>query len=171
MSAYSEIPPMMAKVSGAALPPHAAEFYDAYVARDAARLRAVLYDRVRFQITGPSDQFDFYGSRCGRDEVIELMVKILPCHFRVLQFDFEHVLVAGGRVATYGQVRARQRETGRPISYPFAHFLHFIGDQLADYRAIADTFATAQQLVGHPIDINREMRRAPPVRNEDFSGL
>lgn len=171
MSAYSQIPPFTAKMSGTAPPPYAAEFYDAYVARDAERLRAVLHEKVRFQITGPSDQFDFYGSRRGRDEVIELMIKILPCHFQVLQFDFEHVLVAGGRVATYGQVRARQRETGRPIHYPFAHFLHFIGDQLADYRVIADTFDTAQQLVGHPIDINREMRRVPRMRDEDFSGL
>ncbi len=157
--------------AAAKLPPHAAEFYDAYVARDALRIGAVLHDRVRFQISGPADQFDFYGSRRGKEEAIEQVVKILPCHFQISGFDFEHVLVSGGRVATYGQVRARQRDTGRSICFRFAHFLHFIDDKLADFRVVADTFDTAQQLVGHPIDINRAMRRAPVMPDEDFSGL
>lgn len=160
-----------ASVAASAMPPHVAEFYNAYVARDAERIATVLHDEVKLQITGPSDQFDFYGPRRGKEEVLELMLRITPCYFLITGFDFEHVLVQGGRVATYGQVSARQRDTGRSIRFRFAHFLHFIDGKLIDYRVIADTFDTAQQLVGHSIDVSREMQSAPLVPDDDYSEL
>jgi ketosteroid isomerase-like protein len=160
-----------AATNGRALPPHAIAFYDAYVARDADRLGTVLHDDVKLQITGPSEQFDFYGPRRGKDEVIDLIVRIMPCYFLIAGFDFEHVLVQGGRIATYGQVSARQRDTGRSIRFRFAHFLHFIDGKLIDYRVIADTFDTAQQLVGHSIDVSREMPSAPLAPMDDYSDV
>ncbi len=173
MSQAADITLFQARASGAgrALPPHAAEFYDAYVARDEPRLAATLHDEVRLQITGPSEQFDFYGPRRGKQEALELMVRIMPCYFLIAGFDFEHVLVQGGRVATYGVVRARQRDTGRAIRFRFAHFLHFADGKLTDYRVVADTFDTAQQLVGHPIDVTQEMATAPLVPDGDLSDL
>ena len=158
-----------ASSSGHAMPEYVAAFYDAYVARDEKRIAAVLHDEVRLQITGPSDQFDFYGPRRGKEEAIELIFRILPCYFLITGFDFEHVLVHGGRVATYGQVSARQRDTGRSIRFRFAHFLHFIDGKLIDYRVIADTFDTAQQLVGHSIDVSQEMPSAPLVPADDLT--
>lgn len=160
-----------ASETGRAMPPYAAEFYDAYVARDADRIAAALHDEIRWQISGPSEQFDFYGPRRGKAEVIELMVRILPCYFLIAGFDFEHVLVQGGRIATYGQVSARQRDTGRLIRFRFAHYLHFVDGKLIDYRAIADTFDTAQQLVGHSIDVNQEMASAPLAPADDVSEI
>jgi ketosteroid isomerase-like protein len=158
-----------AAASGRPLPPFAAEFYDAYIARDAARISATLHDEIKWQITGPSDRFDFYGARRGKEEVIELIARIVPCYFLITGFDFDHVLVQGGRVATYGQVRARQRDTGRSLRFRFAHFLHFVEGRLIDYRVIADTFDLAQQLVGHSIDVSRTMPSDPLVPADDLS--
>jgi hypothetical protein len=103
--------------------------------------------------------------------VIELVIRILPCYFLITGFDFEHVLVHGGRVATYGQVAARQRDTGRSIRFRFAHFLHFVDGKLIDYRVISDTFDLAQQLVGHSIDVSQAMQGAPLAPADDFSIL
>lgn len=154
-----------------ALPEHVLQFYDAYLARDEARLAAVLHDDVKCQITGPSDQFDFYGPRSGKQEVLELIVRILPCYFLLTSFDFEHVLVQGDKVATYGQVSARQRETGRSIRYRTGGFLRFRDGKVIDYRVIADTFDTAQQLVGHAIDVRLAMQEAPLVPGDDIPEL
>jgi ketosteroid isomerase-like protein len=156
-------------VAGRPVPPFAAEFYDAYVARDEARISAILHDEIRWQITGPSHQFDFYGARRGKEEVIELIARIVPCYFLITGFDFDHVLVQGGRVATYGQVRARQRDTGRSLRFRFAHFLHFVEDRLIDYRVIADTFDLAQQIVGHSIDVSRTLPSASLAPADDLS--
>ena len=169
MTEIAEIPHYHRCSAAAVMPAHVAEFYDAYLARDEARIAAVLHDEIRVQITGPSEQFDFYGLRHGKEAVIELMVRIMPCYFLVAGFDFEHVLVQGGRVATYGKVRARQRDTGRLIRYRFAHFLHFVDGKLIDYRVIADTFDTAEQLVGHPIDVRREVASGPLVPEDILS--
>jgi ketosteroid isomerase-like protein len=163
--------PPSPSVAGRSLPPHVAEFYDAYVARDPKRIEAVLHDDIKWQITGPSDQFDFYGARYGKQDVIELIARIIPCYFLMTGFDFGHVLVQGGRVATCGHIRARQRDTGRSLRFRFAHFLHFVDGKLIDYRVISDTFDLAQQLVGHSIDVSQAMQGAPLAPADDFSIL
>ena len=99
------------------------------------------------------------------------MVRIIPCFFRISSFEFEHVLVQGDRVATYGQVRAHQRDTGRAIRFRFTHFMHFLDGKLITLRATTDTFDAAEQLVGHPIDVSNEMQSAPLVPEDDFSQL
>lgn len=156
---------------GNAMPPFVAAYYDAYLSRDPERIEAVLHEQVVWSVTGPSDQFDFYGPRRGKEEVIEVMVRIIPCFFRISSFEFEHVLVQGDRVATYGQVRALQRDTGRAIRYRFAHFMRFQGGKLITFRAIADTFDAAEQLVGHSIDVSKKMEVAPLVPDDDYSQL
>jgi ketosteroid isomerase-like protein len=156
---------------GNAMPPFVAAYYDAYLSRDPERIAAVLHDQVVWSVTGPSDQFDFFGPRRGKEEVIEVMVRIIPCFFRISSFEFEHVLVQGDRVATYGQMRSHQRDTGRAIRFRFTHFLRFLDGKLITSRAIADTFDAAEQLVGHPIDVSKEMQSAPLVPEDDFSQL
>lgn len=156
---------------GNVMPPFVAAYYSAYLSRDPERIAAILDDNVVWSVTGPSDQFDFYGPRRGKEEVIEVMVRIIPCFFRISSFEFEHILVQGDRVATYGQVRAHQRDTGRAIRFRFTHFMRFQGGKLIAFRAIADTFDAAEQLVGHSIDVSKEMQSAPLVPEGDFSLL
>ena len=134
-------------ISGRAVPDTLRDFYGAYLSREPARLQAVLHDDVCWRITGPADRFDFYGRRQGRDAVIEVIARIMPCYFKLTAFEFEHLLVNGDTAATYGRVRARQRGTGRAIGFCFAHFLGFAGGKLLSFRAVADTFDTAEQVV------------------------
>ena len=73
----------------------------------------------------------------------------------------------GERVATYMHVRARQRDTGRSICFRGAHFLRFRDGKLVAFRSIADTFDVAEQVVGHPIDVNTRIEPVSLVPEED----
>ena len=75
----------------------------------------------------------------------------------------------GERAATYGRLRARQRDSGRSICIRFAHLLRFLDGKLISFRAVGDTFDAAEQLVGHSIDVSKEMESWPLVPADDFS--
>lgn len=154
-------------MNGRHLPPWIAAFYRAYLTHDEASLNAILHDRVEWVLTGPAEQFDIYGRRRGKQEAIELITRIMPCFIQFVDFEIEHLVVNGDRVAAYGQIRGRQRETGRALCFRGAHFLRFENGKLIAFRAMADTFDIAEQVVGHPIDINKRVERVPLVPEED----
>lgn len=122
---------------------------------------------MEWLITGPVDQFDYYGRRQGKAETIEVITRIMPCFFRIDDFEFEHLAIQGERAATYWQVHARQRETGREIRFRGMHFMRFRNGKLVSFRSIADTFDVAEQVVGHPIDVTKRVERVPLVPEED----
>jgi ketosteroid isomerase-like protein len=152
---------------GRDLPPFVADFYRAYLSRDHDLLDAILDDGVEWLLAGPADQFDLYGYRRGKAAVIELVIRIMPCFFHMADFEIEHLVVQGDRVASYGHVRARQRDTGRSLCFRGAHFLRFRDGKLIAFRGIADTFDAAEQVVGHPIDVNKRIERVALVPEED----
>ncbi len=152
---------------GRDLPPWIADFYRAYLTRDEVLLQRILHDDVEWLLTGPADQFDIYGRRHGKSEAIELVTRVMPCFFQVADFEIEHLLVQGDRVATYGQIRARQRETGRALCFRGAHFLRFAGGRLMSFRSIADTFDVVEQVVGHPIDVNKRIDKVTLLPEDD----
>jgi ketosteroid isomerase-like protein len=153
--------------AGRELPPWIAAFYRAYLAHDEVLLGAILHDDVEWLLTGPAEQFDLYGRRRGKREAIELITRIMPCYFQFVDFEIEHLLVSGDHVAAYGQVRGRQRETGRALCFRGAHFLRFADSRLIAFRSIADTFDVVEQVVGHPIDINKQIEHVPLVPEQD----
>lgn len=150
-----------------AIPDFLVAFYRAYLSRDETLLQQILHDDVEWLLMGPADQLDIYGRRSGKAETIELITRIMPCYFEVLDFEFEHLLVDGPRIAAYGQARARQCETGRALRFRVAHFLRFENGKLMSYRSMADTFDVVEQLVGHQIDINKRVERVTLVLEED----
>lgn len=153
--------------AGRDLPPWIAAFYRAYITHNEVLLDAILHDDVEWLLTGPAEQFDLYGRRRGKREAIELITRIMPCYFQFADFEIEHLLVSGDHVAAYGQVRARQRETGRALCFRGAHFLRFADGQLISFRSIADTFDVVEQMIGHPININKPVEHVPLVLDED----
>lgn len=156
---------------GRDLPPFVAAFYRAYLARDADRLDAILDDDVDWLLCGPAEQFDLYGYRRGKAAAIEVVTRIMPCFFHLTDFEIEHLVVQGDRVAAYGNVRARQRDTGRSLCFRGAHFLRFRGGRLVSFHGIADTFDAAEQVVGHPIDVNKRIERVPLVPEDELLSL
>lgn len=152
---------------GRELPLWVATFYRAYLSRDRDLLDAILDDDVDWLLAGPAEQFDLYGSRRGKAAAIELVTRIMPCFFYLADFEIDHLLVHGERVASYGHVRARQRDTGRSLRFRAAHFLRFRDGKLVSFRGIADTFDAAQQVVGHPIDVRQRIERVTLAPDED----
>ena len=148
-----------------------AAFYAAYRSRDLELLNAILDDRIEWFQAGPADQFDFYGACHGKEAVIEMITRVMPCYFHVTEFEFDQTLIDGERVATRGRIRARQRDTGRSIRYGFAHFLRFEGGKLVSLRGVGDTFDVAEQVVGHPIDVNRVLESVALAPEDDVSEL
>ncbi|ARP99939.1 nuclear transport factor 2 family protein [Pseudorhodoplanes sinuspersici] len=148
-----------------------AAFYAAYRARDLELLNAILDDRIEWFLAGPVDQFDFYGARHGKEAVIEVITRVMPCYFHVTDFEFDQTLTDGERVATRGWIRARQRDTGRLIRYGFAHFMRFERGKLVSLRGVANTFDVAEQVVGHPIDVNRVMECVSLASEDDVSAV
>lgn len=155
------------RLHGRDVPPCLATFYRAYVTRNTELLDAILDDNVEWLLAGPAEQFDLYGCRHGKAAAIELVTRIMPCFFHMTDFEIEHLVVQGDRVAAYGVVRARQRDTGRSLRFRGAHFLRFRNGRLIAFRSIADTFDVAEQVVGHPIDVNRRVEHVPLVPEED----
>lgn len=152
---------------GREVPAWMAMFYRGYITRDAGLLDAVLDDDVDWQLAGPSDQIDFFGHRRGKAAVIEVITRIMPCYLDLTDFEVEHLLVQDDRAALYGRLRARQRETGRSICYRGSHFLRARAGKLISYRGISDSFDAAEQVVGHPIDVNKRIERVALVPEED----
>ncbi len=146
-------------------------FYEAYRTRELALLEAIIHDEIDWLLAGPVDQFDFYGVRHGKAEVIEVITRIIPCYFQITGFEPEQLLIQQTRAAVQGRVRARQRDTGRSIRYGFAHFLRFERGKLISMRGVGDTFDFAEQVVGHPIDVNREMENVPLAPEDEYSAV
>jgi ketosteroid isomerase-like protein len=149
------------------LPPWIAAFYRAYVTRDPALLAAILDDDVEWIMTGPAEQFDIYGSRRGKKAALELLTRIMPCFYSITDYEIDHLLLQDDRVAAYGNVRARQRETGRSLCFRAAQFLRFRHGKLVAFRGIADTFDMAEQMLGHPIDVTRPVEHVALAPEQD----
>ena len=152
---------------GREVPAWIAAFYRAYIARDPGKLGEILDDDVDWLLAGPSEQIDFFGQRRGKAAVIELVTRVMPCYFHLTDFEIEHLLVQDERAALYGNLRARQRDTGRSICYRGSHFLRARAGKLISYRGIADTFDAAEQVVGHPIDVNKRIAQVALAPDED----
>jgi ketosteroid isomerase-like protein len=152
---------------GRELPPWIAVFYRAYLTRNEALLQDILHDDVEWLLTGPADYLDLYGRRRGKQETIELITRILPCFSQMIDFEIEHLLVSGDRVAADGLFRLRQRETGRPLCFRAAHFMRFADGKLLTFRSIVDTFDVIEQVVGHPIDVSKRIERIGLVPDDD----
>jgi ketosteroid isomerase-like protein len=147
-----------ASAHGRDVPSWLSAFYRGYITRDAALLDAV---------AGPSDQIDFFGYRRGKDAVIELITRVMPCYLHLVDIEIEHLVLQGERAAVYGHLRGRQRETGRFIRYRGSHFFRAKEGRIVSCRGIADTFDAAEQVVGHPIDVNKRIERIALVPEDD----
>jgi ketosteroid isomerase-like protein len=147
--------------SGEPAPHWLQDFYDASLSSDPARLENILHPDVTWLISGPADQVDLFGMRRGRAEVLELKTRIGPCFQRLVGFDIEQVLVQGERTATFGRLRSLQRETRRPISFAFSHFMRFFGGQLVSMRAVVDSYDAVQQIFGVPLAMSPDAGLVP----------
>lgn len=135
-------------------------FYEAYSARDHARLAAYLADDVEWQMDGPVGIFPFCGHRRGKAAVLDFLTRLKPAIFATKRLDPEEVVIDGDRAATFSRMTAVHKQTGRVIVFHCAHFFAFRDGRVAAMHCVADTFDAAEQVVGHRIDAYHEPDRS-----------
>ena len=135
-------------------------FYQAYAARDAAKVAEFLADDVEWTIRGPVDVLPFCGTRHGKTAVLDLIERQVPAVFGIISFVRDATLVDGDQVATLSRLAARGKD-GRMISYRLAHFLRFRAGKVVENVSLIDSFDAAEQVLGHPLDVHEgEWREA-----------
>jgi ketosteroid isomerase-like protein len=126
-------------------------FYEAYAARDGAKVAEFLHDDVMWTISGPVDLLPFCGVRHGKEAVRALIEKDVPAVFRVFSFVTDAALVDGDRVATLNRLAARHTDGSRVISYRLSHFLRFRDDKVTENVSLIDSFNAVEQVLGYPL--------------------
>ena len=123
-------------------------FYEAFAARDAARLAPLLDDNIEWTISGPVDLLLFCGTRRGKQAVLDLISRKSPHHFDIRRFERSAVLVDGDRAAMLSRLSGTSYEGGRAISYRVAQFLRFRDHKLFEYCSVIDSFDAVEQVTG-----------------------
>jgi ketosteroid isomerase-like protein len=126
-------------------------FYQAYAARDAAKVAEFLDDDVEWTISGPVDVLPFCGTRYGKAAVLDIIERLVPDVFRIFSFQVDAVLIDGDRVATLNHLAARRSDDGRVISYRLAHFLRFRAGKVIENLSLIDSFDAVEQVLGVPL--------------------
>jgi ketosteroid isomerase-like protein len=138
-------------------------FFEAYAARDAAKVGSLLADDVEWTMAGPVNMFPFCGVRRGRDAVLDSMFRVKPDMFSATRTDIDHIFIEGNSASALSRITAVLAKSGRTLSYHCAHFAVFRDGRLASFEAVTDTFGIAEQVLGHRIDAFR----APDALAED----
>jgi ketosteroid isomerase-like protein len=126
-------------------------FYAAYFYHDAGKVAEYLHDDVSWTITGPVDVLSYCGTRRGKAAVLDLIGRIVPSVFRVVNFVQDSILMDGDRVATLNRLSGRRRDDGRAISYRLAHFMRFRDGKVIENISLMDSFDAVEQVLGHSL--------------------
>ena len=128
-------------------------YFRACISYDSERVAPFLDDDVEWSCTGPVDVIHFCGTRRGKSAVLDTIIRLAPSVIRIKTMDMEQILVDGDRAATFMRLTATHVSTGRIVSYRCAQFLRFRNGKLMEFRALIDSFDAAEQMIGHPIDL------------------
>ena len=117
-------------------------------------LEPLLDDDVEWAIYGPIDMFPFFGSRHGKNAVLEVIRQIGE-NLRVHRFDREQIMLGVDSAASMMRYSLTALDSNKPISLRIAHFAQFKAGKLASFRVLVDTFDLVEQTVGYPIHLPR----------------
>jgi ketosteroid isomerase-like protein len=133
-------------------------FYAAYASQDTGMLAQTLHDDVTWTISGPVDVLSFCGVHRGKAAVLELVDRIVPKTYRVVDFVQDSLLVDGDRAATLNRLSGRHCADRRVVSYRLAHFLRFRDGKLTENLSLIDSFEAAEQMLGYPLEVHEDLR-------------
>ena len=117
-------------------------------------LEPLLDDDVEWAIYGPIDMFPFFGSRHGKNAVLEVIRQIGE-NVRVHRFDRESIMLGVDSAASMMRYSLTALDSNKPISLRIAHFAQFKAGKLTSFRVLVDTFDLVEQTVGYPIHLPR----------------
>jgi ketosteroid isomerase-like protein len=117
-------------------------------------LEPLVDDDVEWAIYGPIDMFPFFGSRHGKNAVLEVIRQIGE-NLRVHRFDREQIMLGVDSAASMMRYSLTALDSNKPISLRIAHFAQFKAGKLTSFRVLVDTFDLVEQTVGYPIHLPR----------------
>ncbi|MBR0758363.1 nuclear transport factor 2 family protein [Bradyrhizobium jicamae] len=117
-------------------------------------LEPLLDDDVEWAIYGPIDMFPFFGSRHGKNAVLEVIRQIGE-NVRVHRFDREQIMLGVDSAASMMRYSLTALDSNKPVSLRIAHFAQFKAGKLTGFRVLVDTFDLVEQTVGYPIHLPR----------------
>ncbi len=122
--------------------------------RQLGDLEPLLDDEVEWAIFGPIDMFPFFGSRRGKEAVLEVIRQISE-NVRVHRFDRESIMLGIDSASSMMRYSLTALDSNKPISLRIAHFAQFKAGKLTSFRVLVDTFDLVEQTVGYPIHLPR----------------
>jgi ketosteroid isomerase-like protein len=115
-------------------------------------LDSVIDEDVEWAIYGPVDMFPFFGARCGKAAVIDVIRRIAD-NIRVHRFERETVMLGVDSAASMLRYSLTALDANKPVSMRVAHFAQFKDGRLRNIRILVDTFDLVEQVLGHPINL------------------
>ncbi len=117
-------------------------------------LAELLDEDIDWAIYGPIDMFPFLGARQGKAAVIEVVRQISQT-LRIRRLDRETIMLDQDRAASMVRCSFVTRDSEKPITTRFAHFVQFRAGKLIRLRVLVDTFDLVEQTLGRPIHLPR----------------
>jgi ketosteroid isomerase-like protein len=111
-------------------------------------LEALIDEDVDWAIYGPIDMFPFFGARCGKAAVLEVIRQIAD-NFR------ESIMLGVDSASSMMRYSLTVLDSDKPITLRVAHFARFRAGRLYSLRVLVDSFELAEQALGRPIHLPR----------------
>ncbi len=125
----------------------AGAFCEALTSRDPSQLLPMLAADVQWTIYGPIDYFPFFGTRRGKDAVVDAMCREIADYIHLQHCEFERMLFDGENAAALVRMNAKHIPSGRVLSFRMAQFIRFRDGKLIEMRAILDSFDIVEQVI------------------------
>jgi ketosteroid isomerase-like protein len=105
---------------------------------------------VDWTIHGPVDLFPFFGSRRGKDAVLEV-IRLIAERVRVHRFDREAIMLGLESASSLLRYSLTVLDTNKPLRVRLAHFAQFREGRLSSLRILIDSYELAEQAVCLPV--------------------
>jgi len=117
--------------------------------RQFAEIEPLIDDDVDWTIHGPVDLFPCFGSRRGKEAVLEVIRQIAE-RVRVHRFDREQIMLGVESAASMLRYSLTVLATNKPARVRLAHFAQFREGRLSSIRILLDSLELAEQTVYPP---------------------
>lgn len=114
--------------------------------RQFAEIETLIDDDIDWTIHGPVELFPFFGSRHGKDAVLEVIRQIAQ-KVRVHRFDREQIMLGEDSASSMLRYSLTMLDTNKPVRVRLAHFAQFRDGRLCNMRILVDSHDLIDQAV------------------------
>lgn len=114
--------------------------------RQFAEIETLIDDDIDWTIHGPVELFPFFGSRHGKDAVLEVIRQIAQ-KVRVHRFDREQIMLGEESASSMLRYSLTMLDTNKPVRVRLAHFAQFRDGRLCNMRILVDSHDLIGQAV------------------------